>query len=371
MNAERALLVLSRARLPDAVARALLQAWPDPVAALEAARHGGAGRLDAGSRQALMRPDPARLDADLAWLGGGRRRVLACSDPDYPALLAQTPWAPPLLFVDGDVDLLWFPQIAIVGSRRPSAAGRERAFAYAAAFAGAGWAVTSGLAGGIDTQAHLGALTAWRTVAVVGTGPDRVFPPGNTGLQARIAAAGTVVSEHPPGTPAIAAHFPSRNRIIAGLSLATLVVEAALRSGALITARLAAEAGREVFAIPGSPDNPLARGCHRLIRAGAGLVEEPADVVSELAPVAASLADQLRGRLGTAPPRVAAGAAAVQPGPTADHSRLWSALGHDPIPLDVLVQRTGLTVATLSSILLTMELDGQVVVDNGRYARRS
>jgi DNA processing protein len=187
---------------------------------------------------------------------------------------------------------------------------------------------------------------------------------------ARVVAGGAVLSEHPPGTPARASHFPSRNRIIAGLSLGTLVVEAALRSGALITARLAAEAGREVFALPGSLDNPLARGCHRLIRDGAALVESPEEVVAALAPVAEALAGQLRGRLDDAE-GASATAPSVQPPSDPDHKRLWSALGHDPTGLDELAARTGLTVASLSSMLLLMELDGRVVNEHGRYARRT
>jgi len=188
-----------------------------------------------------------------------------------------------------------------------------------------------------------------------------------------MAREGAVVSEHPPGTGALRQHFPSRNRILVRLSLGTLVVEAALRSGALITARLAAEAGREVFALPGSLDNPLARGCHRLIRDGAALVESPEEVVDALAPVAAALAGLLRGRLaapGAASSTASAGVGEGPPPEGDDPKLLWSALGHDPTPLDVLAERTGLTVASLSSMLLAMELDGRVVNDHGRYARR-
>jgi DNA processing protein len=179
-----------------------------------------------------------------------------------------------------------------------------------------------------------------------------------------------VVSEHPPGTGALASHFPSRNRIVAGLALGTVVIEAAMRSGALISARLAAESGRNVFAVPGSPDNPLARGCHRLIRDGATLVESPDQVVEALAPVAGGLAEALRTRLGPDPGAASGHSAGGQPPEDPDHSRLWSALGHDPTALDDLARRTGLTVQDLSSMLLLMELDGRVVADDGRYARR-
>ena len=377
MEPDDALFLLARARLPDAVLRALLDAHRDPLAALSAARGAGLG-LSPEARLALRTPDLHRLDTDRAWLAGGRRRVLAWHDPDYPPLLRHAPSPPPVLFVNGDADALWHPQVAIVGSRNPTPAGRDRARAFAGRFAAAGWMVTSGLAEGVDAAAHAGALDVGRTVAVVGTGTDRCYPPANAGLQSRIAAAGAVVSEHPPGTPALASHFPTRNRIVAGMSLGTVVIEAAFRSGALISARLAAEAGRDVFAVPGSPDNPLARGCHRLIRDGATLVEQADDVITSLAPVAEGLASTLRGRLrsasgdgGEAPRvRAAAGSAGGQPADDPDHSRLWSALGCDPTPLDVLARRTGLTVPALSSMLLHMELDGRVVVANGRYARR-
>jgi DNA processing protein len=374
LEPDHALLILCRARLPDAVLRALLDAHASPVQSLAAARHGAGLRLPAELMQALRRPDRARLAADLAWLGAPGRRLLGWHDPDYPALLRRGPNPPPLLFVAGDAGLLWHPQVAIVGSRHPSPGGRERSRRFGRAFASAGWAVTSGLAQGIDTAAHEGALSAGRTVAVVGTGLDQAYPPGNAALMARIAAQGAVVSEHPPGTPALPSHFPSRNRIIAGLSLATLVVEAAMRSGALISARLAAEAGREVFALPGSIDNPMARGCHRLIREGAGLVESPEEVLAALGPVASDLAGALRGRLAACPEATAPSperSAGGQPEGDPDHNRLWSALDHDPTGMDVLAERTGLTVAMLSSMLLLMELEGRVVVDNGRYARRS
>lgn len=375
MENHDALLVLARARLPDALFRHLLASHPEPAAALAAARH-GAG-LPLACREVLARPCPRLLAADRAWLQKPGRRLLAWGSPDYPALLRRTPWPPALLFLHGDPGLLWHPQVALVGSRRPSPAGRQRAHDFAAALARAGWAVTSGLAEGIDAAAHAGALAVGgRTLAVVGTGLDQAYPPGNAALMARIAAEALVLGEHPPGTPAVASHFPSRNRIVAGLSLGTVVIEAALRSGALISARLAAEAGREVFALPGSVDNPVARGCHRLIRDGATLVESPDQVIEALEPLAASLAEDLRRALGPAEkaaceaPEMPAGrSAGGQPGDTADHKRLWSALGHDPTPLDELVRRTGLTVAELSSMLLVMELDGRVVADNGRFAR--
>ncbi len=371
MNPDRALLILIRARTPESVLRALLDAHPNADAALAAARHGAGMGLPAETRMALRTPDARRVDADLDWLARPGHRLLGWRDADYPALLRCAPSPPAALFLAGDADLLWYPQVAMVGSRRPSAAGRERARQFARELAGAGWAITSGLAEGIDTAAHEGALAVGRTVAVVATGLDRCYPAANAQLMARIARDGAVVSEHPPGTAAIASHFPSRNRIVAGLALGTLVVEAALQSGALISARLAAEAGREVFALPGSLDNPLARGCHRLIRDGAALVESSDEVVAALRPAAADLAEALRGRLRAVPETTSAQSVAGQPPADEDHNRLWSALGHDPTGMDGLVVRTGLTVAALSSMLVLMELEGRVVADNGRYSRRS
>jgi DNA processing protein len=233
--------------------------------------------------------------------------------------------------------------------------------------------VTSGLAAGVDTAAHEATLEAGGiTVAVLGTGPDVPYPRGNARLLARIAAQGAVVSEHLPGTGALKSHFPTRNRIIAGLSLATVVIEAAWQSGALITARLAAETGREVFALPGSIHNPMARGCHRLIRDGAALVEGAGEVIVALAPQAQALAQDLRTRLNAPIHRgdEVHGRAGEDSAPAdADYHRLWLALGHDPTTMDELVTRTGLTAAAVSSMLLLMELDGRVQAQHGRYFR--
>ena len=231
--------------------------------------------------------------------------------------------------------------------------------------------VTSGLASGIDAAAHAGALDAGaHTVAVMATGPDRVYPPAHRDLATRIAHHGALVCEFVPGTEARREHFPSRNRIIAGLALGTLVVEAAERSGALITARLAGDAGREVFAIPGSIHNPVARGCHRLIRQGAALVETADEVIAALGPVASDLADALRARL-----HDGAAAAPATPATSGDNDpavrQVLAALAFDPVGIDQLAQRTGLTVAALSSMLLHMEMQGLVSAEHGRYSRRS
>src|SRR5690606_32218560 len=224
--------------------------------------------------------------------------------------------------------MLWRPQLAIVGSRNPTAAGRENAAAFATALAEAGLTITSGLAEGVDAAAHGAALhTAAGTIAVTGTGPDRVYPAAHRTLARDIAAHGALVTEFAPGTGPRREHFPRRNRVIAGLALGTLVIEAGVQSGALITARLAGEAGREVFALPGSIHNPLARGCHKLIRQGAMLVETAEEVIEALAPVARQLAEALRSRLQLAPAGVPAAAAASRAAPAdPDHARLWEAL---------------------------------------------
>ena len=307
------------------------------------------------------------------WLQAPGRHLIGWHDEDYPALLRAMSSPPLALFVEGDPGLLWRPAVAVVGSRTPTSGGRDNAHYFARSLAAAGIVVVSGMARGIDAAAHEAALAAGSgtTVAVVGTGPDVTYPPAHDGLRDRLAMHGAVVSEHPPGTPALRSHFPARNRILAGLTLGTLVVEAAERSGALITARQAGEAGREVFAIPGSIHNSRARGCHRLIRDGAALVEEPREVIDALAPLAANLADALRARLGEADPEAIAGREETEIRLDADYQSLWKALGHDPTGMDQLVSRTRLTAATLSSMLLVMELDGLVTAEHGRYQRKT
>lgn len=322
----------------------------------------------------LGAPDEKVLAADHAWLEAPNHHLLTCDSSDYPALLQRAPRAPAALFVVGDPQWLWFAQIAVVGSRNPTTGGVANARDFSRTLAASGLVVTSGLADGIDAAAHAAALDSGKpTIAVVGTGPDIVYPARNRALAEAIAAHGAIVSEYPPGTSAQREHFPMRNRIIAGLSLGTLVIEAARRSGALITAREAGEAGREVFALPGSIHNPLAKGCHRLIRDGASLVETVQEIVEALAPQAAQLATALRGRLDTDEAAVDDAKASTD-GPEheedEDYRRLRAALGYDPVPIDMLAERTGLTVEILSSMLILMELDGRVAVEHGRYALR-
>jgi DNA processing protein len=318
-------------------------------------------------------PDPARLQQDLAWLAQHAHHLITLDSPDFPALLARTPQAPAALFVAGDPLLLWRPQVAIVGSRNPSEGGRDNARDFARTLARSGLTITSGLADGVDAAAHRAALEVageGSTIAVVGTGPDLVYPAKHGALHAQIIERGAVVSEFPPGTEARRDHFPRRNRIIAGLSLGTLVVEASLQSGSLITARQAAEAGREVFALPGSIHNPLSKGCHRLIREGAALVETAQEIVEALTPHAAQLASALRARLGSEASADAPREVDERGHDDPDYRALWRALDHDPAGIDELAARSGLTVEALSSMLLLMELDGRVSAAHGRYARR-
>ncbi len=355
--------------------RRLLERWRSPAAAIMSGA--GAWRaegLDATQVARLQGHDTRdTFGRTRDWLQAPAHHLVGWHDADYPAQLRAMPSPPLALFVDGDPTLLWRPAVAIVGSRSPTSGGRDNAHYFAGALVSAGIVVVSGMARGIDAAAHEAALAAGSgtTVAVVGTGPDIAYPPAHDRLRDRLAMQGAVVSEHPPGTPAVRSHFPARNRILAGLALGTLIIEAAEQSGALITARQAGEAGREVFAVPGSIHNPRARGCHRLIRDGAALVEDPREVVDALAHLAAELADALRARLGAAGSGTIAGAGDTSPRLDPDYQRLWEALGHDPTGMDQLVSRTGLTAAELSSMLLVMELDGLVTAEHGRYQKKT
>ncbi len=366
---------LALGRAPGLTARLLRTA----LAALGSARWGAPGTeelfgqrahaLDAlgwppAARAALRAPDSARIAADRRWVERERIVLLDAADPLYPPLLAHLPTAPALLYVRGDAATLGTPQLAMVGSRNPTQPGRRTAQEFAAYLSRAGLTITSGLALGIDAASHEGALrSSGRTVAVLATGLDDVYPPQHRALAARIAAQGALVSEFPPGTPPLRANFPHRNRIISGLSAGTLVVEAARRSGSLITARLAGDAGREVFAIPGSIHNPMARGCHSLIRAGAKLVENAADILDELRFAhpkqevmfdAAGHDSRARG-LGTL---------------DKEYKILLDALGFAPASLSSLVERTGLPSQSVASMLLILELGGTVGLHaGGRYAR--
>jgi len=362
MNSTRAWLIL--ARLPGIGpehARALFAEDPEG-----ASLHGGKRRslahagFPSGALDALAKLDSAALDRDTLWLEEPGHCLVPCTDPRYPPLLEQIQDPPLALFVAGDPGLLSSHQIAIVGSRNPSASGLANARDFARYIAAQGVTVTSGLAEGIDTAAHEGAMAGGRTIGVMGTGPDQVYPASNARLAEQISMHGALITEFPTGTPPKRENFPRRNRIISGMSLGTLVVEAARRSGSLITARLASEQGREVFAVPGSIHNPLSRGCHMLIRQGAKLVETAQDIFEELGQLAA--AGQPPGHAGTGPAPI--------PARDPEYVKLLECLGHDPLPTDELARRTGLTAGELSSMLLILELEGEVISESGgRYAR--
>lgn len=320
--------------------------------------------LSPATLAALARPDLAAAERDLAWLERDGCRLLTAVDTAFPLQLGSVPGAPCALFVRGEVAVLDRPQVAVVGSRQPTGAGRSHAARFAGELARAGLVITSGLAAGIDACAHRAALEAGgMSIAVCGTGLDRVYPPEHLDLALEIAANGALVSEFPPGTPPLPHHFPRRNRILAGLSLGVLVVEAAERSGSLITARLAAEMSREVFALPGPIDSPLSRGCHRLLREGAQLVETPRELVASLdfAPLAEPAADRAQTPFGS-----------TGSGDALDtrYEMLLNALGFGPANIDSLVDRTGLPAPAVASMLLILELGGDVEsLAGGRYCR--
>ncbi|TLZ49754.1 MAG: DNA-protecting protein DprA [Gammaproteobacteria bacterium] len=351
------------ARLPGLTAeqlRPLIAAAGGEPPAILTRRALDAPDLPPAARAFLASPDETALDADLAWLRLSGARILLSTDPEYPPLLAESSGAPASLYVLGSVPALASPQLAMVGSRSPTEAGRATARDFAAYFARCGLTVTSGLALGIDAASHEGALAAGGlTVAVFGTGLDRVYPAEHAPLAARIREHGALVSEFPPRSAPLAEHFPRRNRIISGLSLGTLVVEAARKSGSLITARLAVEQGREVFAIPGSIHSPVSRGCHQLIREGAKLVEEAADVLTELR---ISLPKETL----TAQRSLPLGDGELDK----EYEMLLDALGFEPATIDVLVARTRLGVESVASMLLILELKGRVAaLPGGRYGR--
>lgn len=293
-------------------------------------------------------------------------------DPLYPRLLREIPRPPPLLFVRGDPTCLSLPQLAIVGSRNPSGGGIENAERFAHYLAERGFAITSGLALGIDAAAHRGALRAGgKTIAVMGTGIDLIYPSRHRQLaQEIIDSGGALVSEFPLGTASHACNFPQRNRIISGLSGGTLVVEAAVQSGSLITASYALQHDREVFAIPGSIHNPLARGCHQLIRQGATLVETAQDIVDQLAGLLSYKRQEVRSAKALQPELFEEPTSTDdQPVLSADEQTLLQALGYDPLSVDLLAERTGLDVGNLSAQLIGLEIKGLIQQIGACYQR--
>jgi DNA processing protein len=361
MQASHARAVL--ARTPELehrqLAAILAAAGGDPVQALAPALLHQA-ELSAAARQWLLSPDAGAIELDLAWLQASGVVIVLAGDAGYPPLLARMHAAPAALYVRGELAALSAPQLAMVGSRNPSAEGQRTAREFAAWFARAGLIVTSGLARGIDAAAHAGALRAeGSTIAVCGTGLDQVYPPEHGPLAARIAAHGALVSQIPPRTAARREHFERRNLLIAGLTLGTLVVEAARNSGALLAARLAADAGREVLAIPGSIHSPLSRGPHQLIKSGAKLVEEAADVLAELQ---ISYPKEELTQAPEAPQKPLA--------LDKEYEMLLDALGPEPASVESLVAVTRLPAESVASMLLILELEGRVAaLPAGRYGR--
>ncbi|MDR0577381.1 MAG: DNA-processing protein DprA [Candidatus Accumulibacter sp.] len=312
---------------------------------------------DKAARRLLDADNGAAIAAAMAWAREPGRRIVTLADPAYPRALLEIPDPPTLLYILGRVELLDRPTLSIVGSRNPTPQGVSNAEQFARALSEAGWVIASGMALGIDAAAHRGALAArGDTIAFVGTGIDRVYPARNRDLAHEIHAKGAIVSEFPLGTPAVAANFPRRNRLISGIARGVLVVEAAVESGSLITARLAGEQGREVFAIPGSIHAPQSRGCHRLIKEGAKLVETAQDILDELRWAAPAPA---------APPE-----GTPEPGKADEGAEILPLMGYDPCGLDELVSRSGLAADALSVILLRLELEGRVAsLPGGRYQR--
>ncbi len=333
-------------------------ASPAEVLALDATTMHAIG-LRADTVRWLQSGERCGVERDLAWCqSAAEHHILTLADSTYPTQLRQISHPPPVLYVAGNPTTLNRAQLAIVGSRNPSSGGATNAKQFAAALARQGYVITSGLALGVDGAAHEGALAAGgETVAIMGTGLDQAYPARHRTLAARVREQGALVSEFAIGSGPRAEHFPRRNRIISGLSLGVLVVEAAPQSGSLITARTALEQGREVFAIPGSIHNPLARGCHLLIRQGAKLVESIDDILEELPPRQPSLVLP-----DTTSPQAAT--------PCEAHQRLLTQMGYDPVSIDALVDICRLTADELSSMLLLMELDGLVTsMPGGRYVR--
>lgn len=318
----------------------------------------------------LKEPDWKGVEQDMTWLEQPDNHILTLNDSDYPPLLREIAAAPPALFVHGQLEALSSMQIAMVGSRNPSSSGRQTSENFARHLASSGFTITSGLALGVDAASHEGALTAdGISIAVTGTGLDRVYPARHRDLAHRIAEQGALISEFPIGTAPLPSHFPRRNRIISGLSLGTLVVEAAQKSGSLITAQHALEHGREVFAIPGSIHNPMARGCHQLIRQGAKLVETADDILSELMPMAsANLAftsQNIANHHNEAQNHATSDAINAKPELDPEYQQLIDSMGHDEVAVDELVNRCQLTPESVSSMLLIMELQGYVTSGPG------
>ena len=337
---------LSSAGLAAPTVAALLRAFGTPERVLDASRASVEGVAGSEAAARLASRDRSHDDAALSWLAEPGHRLLAWDDADYPQAILQLTDPPLALYALGRVELLNAPSLAIVGSRQGTPQGLEDARAFAHTLADAGFTIVSGLAQGIDAAAHRGALDARAsTIAVTGTGPDRVYPAAHRDLAHAIATCGALITEFAPGTPPLKGNFPRRNRLIAGLARGVLVVEAAPGSGSLITARLAVEQGKDVFAIPGSIHSPLSKGPHALIRDGAKLVETAQDVLVEL---------------GAAPPGAREARASDAPPADPVHASVLDAMGRGPVDLDRLVTRTGLRAEALAATLVHLQLEGRV-----------
>jgi len=344
---------LAHKSLPQRALVTLLREFQDPGAILAASSAQLSRHVPANVAAAVLAPvDDTAFEATKRWIDDPEHHVVAWDDSDYPQALLDIGHAPPVIFFVGQRALLNRPALAIVGSRHATPQGQANAREFAKALATAGLTIVSGLALGIDAAAHEGALgTDASTLAVIGTGADRIYPARNRELARRIARTGGILSEFVPGTPARKENFPRRNRLISGLARGVLVVEATFSSGSLITARWAGEQGREVFAIPGSIHSPFARGCHKLIREGAKLVETAQDVLTELGIAAPASRNTKRG-------------------PATSESPLLAMMGHDPVTVDMLVDRTGSSAEAVAAGLVRLELDALVFSLPGGYWQR-
>ena len=339
--------------LTGVVLRRLIEALGSPAAILDCPRRALLPLVEPALADAIARgPSTAQLDAALSWASAPQHTILVPDDWRYPELLRESADPPPVLYAVGRTELLQLPAIAVVGSRNATAQGMRNAEAFARAFSEAGCSVVSGLALGIDAAAHRGGLSGCgASIAVLGNGIDVLYPRRNATLYSDLMSQGLVLSEFALGTAPLAANFPRRNRVISGISRGCLVVEAAVPSGSLITARIAADLGRDVFAIPGSIHSPLSKGCHHLIKQGAKLVEGAQDVLEEL-------------NIDAKPPALVG----VSTNHDAQTARILDALGHDPCSVDVLLARTGIPIDQLLASLMELEIHGHVsAVAGGRY----
>ena len=379
-NSLRDWLALSHvSKLGPVRIHSLLNVFDNPSAIFAAGR---SGWHDAGLSEKMIQhlsaPNWDKVDADLKWAEQKNASILTLDDERYPPMLKSIADAPPILYVLGQLEILKLPQIAIVGSRNPTHAGKDMAFNFATYLTSMGMTVTSGMALGIDAAAHLGALDSISnsfhkgsgfTVAVTGTGLDRVYPAKNRDLAHKIAENVALVSEYPPGTPPLPGNFPRRNRIISGLSMGVLVVEAALQSGSLITARLANEQGREVFAVPGSIHHPLAKGCHTLIRQGAKLVETAEHILEELGGFISTLerSDDKSGLSKEKSEQNQETESTPHLNVDDEYKGVLKCVDFEPTSVDKVMERSGLTADAVCSMLLVLELQGYVTALSGGY----